>query len=499
MPVVGQILHRCGAFFVKRSFGDDALFPALVKEYIEQLVEKGMNVSVFIEGGRSRTGKLLAPRYGILKNILEAFLDGRASDVWLCPISLQYDRVVETDAYISELLGRPKEKESLMSMLSSLDILQLKLGRVDVRFKEPWSLREFVDRQVARRGDSGVTFGTSTQRDRVTLLRTLGYTCLSHINEVAVIMPAALVGSVILTLRGRGVGRSELVRRVRWLIEAIRARGGRVVDFAGMDLENVVDKALIVLKDLIGMHDDLLEPTFYAIGRFELSFYRNQIIHLFVQEALLSAALYTRVKAGGTAPSQRMPLALVHDELAFLSDILRSEFVYATEGLRINTAKTIDSLAADRVVLVEDDLIGLHPHEREIGRENYGPSSRCSPACDLVLTVSICRLLLLPGVAVCRDVLASRRVALCPHASRVTTARVVRSQRLPSRGAASRQDTLLPGRPVVPRGDQPGDSDERVRTPAADRRPRGASLKVWHAHVARTRVGTRKERQNWRD
>lgn len=85
-------------------------------------------------------------------------------------------------------------------------------------------------------------------------------------------MPAALVGSVILTIRGRGVGRSELINKVGWLREAIVARGGRVAEFAGMDMASVVDRALLVLKDLIGEHKNLLEPTFYPINRFAVSF-----------------------------------------------------------------------------------------------------------------------------------------------------------------------------------------------------------------------------------
>ncbi|CAG8824387.1 12834_t:CDS:2, partial [Gigaspora rosea] len=84
------------------------------------------------------------------------------------------------------------------------------------------------------------------------------------------------VGTVILTLRGRGVGRNELIRRVDWLKAAILAKGGRVKDFCGMSTAEIVDRAMAVLKDLIKERKDLLEPVFYAEKRFELSFYRNQ-------------------------------------------------------------------------------------------------------------------------------------------------------------------------------------------------------------------------------
>ncbi|KAL8292445.1 hypothetical protein RQP46_001057 [Phenoliferia psychrophenolica] len=372
MPVVGTWLQKCGAFYIRRSFGDDALYPVVVKEYIEQLIENGKNIECFIEGSRSRTGKLLPPKLGILKYVLEAYQSGRTSDVIICPISIQYDKVLETESYLNELLGNPKEKESLTGLLLNTRVIQLKLGRIDVRFQKPFSLKSYVDEQTERRSKvrkPGVVPNPKKEQD--ILLRALGYQVLSDINRAAVIMPAALVGSIMLTIRGRGVGRSELIKRVGWLRTAIEARGGRVAEFAGMEIEQVVDRALIVLKDVIGEHRDLIEPTFFAVSRFELSFYRNQIMHLFVSEAMLAATLYTHVKAGGAAPSQRMPRSEILDELSFLSRLLQNEFVYGTEGLEVNASATIASLERDEVVLIEDSLIGLSPKERATGRENF--------------------------------------------------------------------------------------------------------------------------------
>ncbi|KAM0748457.1 acyltransferase-domain-containing protein [Meredithblackwellia eburnea MCA 4105] len=374
MPILGTWLQKCGAFFIRRSFGDDALYPVVVKEYIEQLVENGMNIECFIEGSRSRTGKLLPPKLGILKYVVEAFQKGRTEDVWICPISVQYDKVLETESYLNELLGNPKEKESLTGLLLNTRVIQLKLGRIDVRFKEPFSLKGYIAEQTERRAEMrrrtpGMEFNAKREQD--VLLRSLGYQVLSDINKAAVIMPAALVGAVMLTIRGRGVGRNELIKRVSWLRNAIEARGGRVAEFAGMEIPEVVDRALAVLKDVIGHHTDLIEPTFFPISRFELSFYRNQIMHLFVSEAMLAATLYTHVKAGGAAPSQRMQRSKVLSELSFMSRLLQNEFVYGTEGLEANAIATIASLEKDEVILIEGDLIGLSPKERATGRENF--------------------------------------------------------------------------------------------------------------------------------
>jgi glycerol-3-phosphate O-acyltransferase len=228
-------------------------------------------------------------------------------------------------SYISELLGQPKQKENLMDFLSASSVLSLKLGRVDVRFHEPWSLKQFITEQRTRiyktpGDDTPLTKMGPAERGR--LLRTFGYRVLSDINAVSVIMPTALVGTVLLTLRGRGVGKGELVRRVDWLCERVRSKGGRVAHFYRAPTEHVVDRALEVLgPKLVGEREGLAEQTFYAVDRFQLSFYRNMTIHLFISEALVSAAMYSRVKQGGGPNNQRISYDELLDLVSFLSQV----------------------------------------------------------------------------------------------------------------------------------------------------------------------------------
>jgi glycerol-3-phosphate O-acyltransferase len=272
--------------WIRRSFGDDILYTTLVQSYIDTLLQGGFNFECFIEGGRSRTGKLLSPKFGILSFILDSILSGRVEDVLICPVSTQYDKVIETEGYVGELLGVPKKKENLADFLSASSVLSLQLGRVDVRFHEPWSLRTFIQEQQSRissnPGSADMRVSDSPAvRQRI--LRTLGYKVLSDINAVSVVMPTALIGTVLLTLRGRGVGKAELIRRVEWLSDRVRAKGGRVAHFAGASTSVVVNRGLEVLgKDLVGLVEGLAEPTYYAVDRFQLSFYRNMTIHLFI-------------------------------------------------------------------------------------------------------------------------------------------------------------------------------------------------------------------------
>jgi 1-acyl-sn-glycerol-3-phosphate acyltransferase len=275
-PLVGPFLQSAGAMWIRRSFGNDQLYSTLVQAYVDTLLQNGYNFECFIEGGRSRTGKLLTPKFGILRFLLDSLLSGRVEDAIVCPVSCQYDKVIEVDSYISELLGQPKQKENLAGFLSATSILSLKLGRVDVRFHEPWSLREFINDQFERY--TGVPPQPSntdewTGEHKLRLLRTLGYRVLSDINEVSVVMPTALIGTVLLTLRGRGVGKSELIRRVDWLCDRVRDKGGRVAHFAGLPTETVVERGLEVLgPSMVGFVPNLPEDTYYAVDRYVKTF-----------------------------------------------------------------------------------------------------------------------------------------------------------------------------------------------------------------------------------
>ena len=316
-----QFLQGAGAMWIRRSFGGDALYGAVVQSYIETLLRGGFHIEAFIEGGRSRTGKLLPPKFGILSYVLDAVLSGRVEDTIICPVSTQYDKVVETESYISELLGRPKKKENIVDFLNSSSVLSLRLGRVDVRFHEPWSLKQWITEQQTRFTQQPSNSDTTASR-RVRLLRTLGYRVLSDINAVSVVMPTAIIGTVLLTLRGRGVGKTELIRRCEWLSDHVRAKGGRVAHLSGASISDVVERALEVMgPSLVGKVEDLAEETYYAVDRFQLSFYRNMTIHLFVSEALLCAGMYTRIKQGGGPDNQKISYNELYDQVTFLSQV----------------------------------------------------------------------------------------------------------------------------------------------------------------------------------
>ncbi|KAF6808207.1 Dihydroxyacetone phosphate acyltransferase [Colletotrichum sojae] len=383
-PLVGSFLQHAGAMWIRRSFGDDILYTTLVQTYIDTLLQGGYNFECFIEGGRSRTGKLLPPKFGILNFVLDSILSGRVEDAIICPVSTQYDKVIETEGYVTELLGVPKKKENLADFLTGgSSVLSLRLGRVDVRFHEPWSLRGFINEQITKLARLPTSLNLDTRNPENTavrqkLLRILGYKVLSDINDVSVVMPTALIGTVLLTLRGRGVGKTELERRVVWLTNRVRAKGGRVAHSGNAPLSDIIERGLEVLgKDLVGVVTDLPEPTYYAVDRFQLSFYRNMTIHLFISEAIVSAAMYMKVKQGGGPTMQDISFQELQRQIQFLSSLFRGEFIFPSDGLAANLEKTLRDLEADKVLKLHRDdqgkveVVGLSDHERMVGRENY--------------------------------------------------------------------------------------------------------------------------------
>jgi glycerol-3-phosphate O-acyltransferase len=136
-----------------------------------------------------------------------------------------------------------------------------------------------------------------------------------------------------------------------------------------------INRTVVIHKDLIGERKgkDIVEPTFYPIAAFELSYYRNQVIHLFVEEAIVCVVLYSVVKKGGGKPLQRMQYSDLLDEISFLSSLLKLDMIYKPGGVESNTSRTIQWLADNNVIEVSDDgWVGLADQERLCGRENYG-------------------------------------------------------------------------------------------------------------------------------
>ena len=145
LPVIGPILRRGGAFFLRRSFKGNALYSVVFNEYVAQLIDRGVPMEYFIEGGRSRTGRLLAPRAGMLAMTVRAFLRAPRRPVLFQPVYIGYEKLMEGASYAGELSGQPKEKESLIGLVRGLKVLRQRYGHVALNFGEPIELTPLLD------------------------------------------------------------------------------------------------------------------------------------------------------------------------------------------------------------------------------------------------------------------------------------------------------------------------------------------------------------------
>lgn len=339
ITVVGEILRRGGAFFIRRSFGgpDGPLYTAVVSAYVECLMKHGANILFFPEGGRSRSGKLLQPKVGMLGMVLEPIVHGRLEDAYVVPLSIYYDRVLETGTYVNELLGAQKRKESLAGVLGQTTrfINSKWYGNIHVRVAPGFSAKSFVHRHISvqHAGNRPNFDPKGSHEDMGVLLKALAYSVLDEINRVSGITPTALVGTAMICSMGHGHCRTDLMRKVNWLRNEVCRSGGHVPNyfkFPGELSEEVLESALKVLGNLVTEEPDLLEPV-YTVSpgkHFEMTYYRNMCVHVFVHQAIIAAALHKQMRQDPAL--QELQVDAMRKDVAFLSRLLKVEFVFAS-------------------------------------------------------------------------------------------------------------------------------------------------------------------------
>lgn len=304
---VGPLARRAGIVFIRRSFGDDEIYKLAVREYFAFLLAKRFNLEWYMEGGRSRTGKLRPPRYGLLAGVAEAVERGRTEDVYLVPVSIAYDQLREVSAMAAEQRGAAKKGEGL-SWLASYARAQLRpIGTAHVRFAAPLSLRPHLD---------GIARGDAAARKLA--LQKVAFEVAVGINRVTPVMATALVTLALLGVRDRALTHAQ----VRAVLEPVRAYVAerdlpRAEDLLGTDagLRRVL--AALAAQDVVTVYAGGDEPV-YAIERGQhlvAAFYRNSAIHHFVDRALAELMLLHD-------PADRW------EEAARLRDLFKFEFFF---------------------------------------------------------------------------------------------------------------------------------------------------------------------------
>jgi glycerol-3-phosphate O-acyltransferase len=285
LPLLGPLLRRGGAFFLRRSFKANALYSAVFSEYVAALVRRGVALEYFIEGGRSRTGRLLAPRLGMLGITVRGALAAPRRPVVFQPVYFGYEKVFEVESYIGELSGQPKRRESWWGLLRALRILRRRHGTVTVNFGEPVPLEELLDERLPgwrdqARDDAARPGGWGS------LLEGLGRRILENINRAADVNPMALLALALLSAPKAALPESDLAAHLELLRDFLRT-----VPFS--DRVTVCEqeaRAIIARGEALGMLRRIAHPLGDVIAMDErqavlASYYRNNVLHLIADAA----------------------------------------------------------------------------------------------------------------------------------------------------------------------------------------------------------------------
>ncbi|WP_314407480.1 glycerol-3-phosphate 1-O-acyltransferase PlsB [Pseudomonas kuykendallii] len=289
MPVIGGLLRRGGAFFMRRTFKGNPLYTAVFNEYLHTLFSKGFPVEYFVEGGRSRTGRMLQPRTGMLAITLRSFLRTHRLPILFVPVYIGYERVLEGRTYLGELRGATKKKESIFDIFKVIGALKQRFGSVWVNFGEPIRLAEFLDQQQPdwRQQELGPDYRPDWLNEAT---HALSERVARHLNEAAAVNPVNLVALAMLSttklaLDERGLARIldmylALLRRVPYSEHTTlpEGDGNSLIEYVqGMQL-------LAEQKDSLGKILYLDEQNAVL-----MTYYRNNVLHIFALPALLAS------------------------------------------------------------------------------------------------------------------------------------------------------------------------------------------------------------------
>lgn len=293
MPIVGGLLRRAGAFFLRRSFKDNFLYGAVFHEYLHQMVSGGFPIEYFVEGGRSRTGRLLSAKLGMVNMTMRSYLRDPHRPLVFIPAYIGYEKLMEGSTYIGELQGKPKEKENLFSLVMSIRKLQKVFGKVHLSFGQPIYLNEILDSELPNwrtepdKAAEAAGFSKASQR--------IGQLITTSINAAAVVNPVNLISTVLLSTPKHAIDEDQLAQQVDMYLDLLKVvpyskhiqitemNGEEVVAY-GEELK-ILQRRKHPLGDLLYLHEE--EGVL-------MTYFRNNTLHMFALPSLIAVLILQR-------------------------------------------------------------------------------------------------------------------------------------------------------------------------------------------------------------
>lgn len=350
VPVLGPLLRGAVAFYIRRSFRGNALYTAVLREYMHTLITRNTPIEYFIEGGRSRSGRLLPPKMGMLAMTVHSQLRRTNKPVVFIPTYIGYERIMEGGTYVGELKGKPKESESLIGLLKVGRKIERIFGNVHLSFGTPLHLSDFMQKfdvpansLPADRTDTPLDDKTSAMVDNI------GVKVMQHINKAAVITPVSLLSLVLLSAPKAALDEDicrEQIALYQGLAQHLPYSDDTII--TDMTPQQIINYG-IKLK-LIERIPHILGDIIQVAGKQAalLSYFRNNILHVFILLSFLSALV---------ARNGRIERSRLNSIAEQLYPFLQSELFlyYSAHGLQETLNKKVDSLLASGLIVELSD------------------------------------------------------------------------------------------------------------------------------------------------
>jgi glycerol-3-phosphate O-acyltransferase len=309
---VGPILRHAGAFFIRRSFKGMSLYTHVFAAYLKVLVKEKVNMNFYIEGGRSRTGKLLPPRLGMLSFLLQTIHEHAVEDLCFVPVFVGYDQIPEEKSYIKESSGKEKKKETFSQLIKSKDVLKKKFGKVYVRFHSPMSYRDFIER-------AGYEFENSSVKEGRKALQDFAYHLMYGIVKCGVISPVDIVAAGLVCAGKAKITANDLDESISYLLAAVKHNGFSLAD----TLENyptAVKNALGIFRKrkFFEQAEDDASYTLNPDRKPNLIFYKNAFVNYLWAESIFALVVCS---------NEKITLTDLKRQFMEIKDILEKELI----------------------------------------------------------------------------------------------------------------------------------------------------------------------------
>lgn len=345
LPVVGGLLRRGGAFFLRRSFVGNPLYASVFNGYLAEILQRGHALEYFVEGGRSRTGRLLPAKGGMLAMTIHAFLRDTQTPVVFVPIYFGYERLLEGRAFTSELAGGKKQKESVFALIKSLRSLREDYGQVYVNIGQPIALNTVLDNTQADWRDLEVT--TARPEWIKPVVNDLGDQIMRSINEAASVTPISLLATTLLATPRGCISRIELEQQIDFYQILLQsAYEGTYVVVPNVNASELIEHGSRL--GFIETHADAIGPIVQlkAGQAAPLTYFRNNILHLLTLPALVAASM---------ANNRLRTNSEIHRSVSLTFPFLQDELFLATELESSAIDQTLDALRKAKLLTRDGD------------------------------------------------------------------------------------------------------------------------------------------------